>query len=140
MSREIKFRAWDRHVGKMFDWIELKKLFNWNVFDQRVIYLMQFTGFYDINGNEVYEGDLLAWPEYHDNSDNDYMPVIFEFGCFTVDGSAIWDYAVYIKDNHGKIKDPTNELEELMITGNIYEDPDLVTSYYKKKLKKQGYL
>jgi hypothetical protein len=83
--------------------------------------LMMFTGFKDINGVEVCQGDLLAWPENHDNHENDPMPVIFEYGVFQIDGSAIWDYAKWIEKGSNKFADPTYRLEELEVVGNIYD-------------------
>ncbi len=58
MSREIKFRAWDKYNGKMFpdDIIQ-----NWTVatFRWDNYMTMQYTGLKDKNGKEIYEDDLL---------------------------------------------------------------------------------
>ena len=63
MSREIKFRAWDREQKKIFpvDSLVFEKG-NAIVNGKTDIDLMQYTGLKDKNGVEIYEGDVLSEP------------------------------------------------------------------------------
>lgn len=54
MSREIKFRFWDKDLKKM---CERKPAHN--DFSHPNIVPLQFTGVKDRNGKEIYEGDLV---------------------------------------------------------------------------------
>jgi uncharacterized phage protein (TIGR01671 family) len=83
-------------------------------------YLMQYSGIKDKHGKEVYEGDILTYRD--EDGDEQLWPVTFEDGCFVVNGSAIWDYLRYDKNNQ-----PTDHLEAyLEVAGNIYENKELV--------------
>ena len=128
MTREIKFRAWDKD---MKEWIPEKSIIiskgkplalinevptpiekainmigklcnpNWE--------LIQFTGLKDKNGKEIYEGDIINfWA-------NDTKQVV-EFK-----NGAYWMFVV--DDDHNPVPLPSKYIE---VIGNIYENPELL--------------
>ena len=102
--REIKFRAWNREKKKLVYDFEAT-----SPFESRVITFypardcMQFTGFEDSNGVDIYEGDLLEHSCYK-------KPVIVtwnaDMGCYKFGG--------VLRSNLIKV------------IGNIHENPELL--------------
>lgn len=110
MTREIKFRVWNRHSKRMIEHNELRGLH----FDTVLCAenLMQYTGLKDINGKEIYEGDILKKNE-------DILEVIWGRQ------RAGWRGKVIKRSNYGwKIMENIFKVE---VIGNIYENPELLT-------------
>lgn len=127
MKREIKFRAW---TGEKM--VQVEKLTLWpgsiaghcvscgNHHGASHGALMQFTGFRDKTGKEIYEGDILATS--NDGSD----------GCYEweseIMGAVEWDEC-----SAGFIGVPERSEESIYdsryvtVIGNIYETPELLT-------------
>jgi hypothetical protein len=110
-QREIKFRVWDGRQKAM------AKDYVITIFDRdlpQVQYqgfhrdgedwvLMQFTGHHDKNGKEIYEGDILTWP------DTDPFEVKW--------GAGMWE-GIGLPE----------EWNDCVIIGNIYENPELLAT------------
>ena len=122
MTREIKFRAWDK---KAKVWLE------WGTFDLFVILkndryaVVEYTGLKDKNRKEIYEGDICQ-------DDCGHLMEI-KFGELPLDkgSDCVCTYQSFYAKDYGKIGEaPWNECNEIgewfEIIGNIYENPDLL--------------
>ena len=121
--REIKFRAYLKDTNEMvtvgaMDWDHEGNLLCLNYPKGKDYFgyeddiaLMQYTGYEDVFGNEIYEGDVVRFDRklfevrwmfsgFYANADDDYVPIA------------------------------TNE-EDMEVVGNIYESPDLIKLIYQ---------
>ncbi len=136
MSREIKFRAWEKSYedseGEMlimpmnklkFDYeqgfvlafTEYEDFYCHEGYGKERIYtfeVMQYTGLKDKNGKEIYEGDI--------RKDGHYVKYWGEKACFG-----------WYKTPFGFIITTDFAEEEIEVTGNIYENPELITNKQK---------
>ena len=118
--REIKFRAWDRKSSQM-----VYPSVVGNPFDSEELELMQFTGLKDVQGREVYEGDIIK-PEKLP-SDDPYE----EVGEIYWDGDGYYWAIKWRNVDRGFVKSNLDKLmavfaSGLEIIGNIYENPELL--------------
>jgi hypothetical protein len=125
--REIKFRGWStydnvwvygyitvrttkRDLEKHYYIYSQSGLSGWRVDSKSV---GQFTGCYDIGGNEIYEGDILGGICVH-GSISDAV-VVFKDGRFSVE-----------QNTGEKYTDDVCYYAAYMIIGNTYENQEMV--------------
>ena len=115
--REIKFRAWNSNTKKMTDEFLIipntGKALQW--YDEgntgwvlEHFEVMQFTGLHDKNGKEIYEGDICLG--HSDGS-----------------GKIVWQEDAYVYEFDDENVVNLWEAKPLIVIGNIYENPDLLT-------------
>lgn len=138
MSREIKFRGYSKELQKWF-YGSLYNGLSWSDFiisnegfesRQQVVHesVGQYTGLEDKNGNPIYEGDIITFPELYETPEmtsTKYIQssVIFYEGAFYL--------SFPDKDYH--YTGESNLAQEMFaydgnfeIVGSIYETPSLI--------------
>lgn len=113
--RELKFRAWDKYrnqivwplsdEGAFSDGSVSASTTHSKHHGQYDMPLMQFTGMKDSTGEDIYEGDILAYPDKKQGKAVEYKE--------------LFDNEQGYKIGMGYDIDP-----ERVVIGNIYEDPE----------------
>ena len=126
MTREIKFRAWDKKQNQMVlidppryhEKIGALVMYS-SVLISDEMELMQYTGLKDNNGKDIYEGDIVNlttnhiadlnpdWPKKTSKVEVKWENAMFKFGDMTM--------------NYMPLRNA-----ELKVIGNIYENPELL--------------
>ena len=124
--REIKFRAWNTFIKKMYDFNTIKNsgIFaldkgldgnDFLVLPLKNIELMQYTGLKDKNGVEIYEKDVLecrGWNKTEQEWVKNFL-IVFIDGCFALKGTDGGMYGLF---------------KNSKVIGNIHENPELLES------------
>ena len=145
--RELKFRAWDRINKNMCEVTSL------NFYDECVylnehadgsgtrnrlgeVELMQYTGLKDKNGVEIYEGDMLLYPDTYTEEvdvgvgsvpvaqmeENSFYPVVFFEGAF---GLNVLDSEL-LYNGFQSLREVLSCVEYVEVIGNIYQNKELL--------------
>jgi len=132
--RKIKYKAWDKHLNKMWEVTELVfengelKLIRGKIDGiscgciktfvpvrfQKII-LLQFTGLYDKKGKEIYEGDILSGME---NFSVTY--------CNGMDDCLGMNVGWYLQRNDWESWTELYHEDFWEVIGNIYDNPKLL--------------
>ena len=122
--RELKFRAWDKSQKYMAyqGYPGLETLYSFMFYFAEDI-VLQSTGFFDKNENEIFEGDILSdWNEVDGKQVQSFLQV---FWCNS-DGAWKLDSSFNQDKSSGDLL--SEELSSFVyeISGNIYENPELL--------------
>ena len=134
--REIKFRVWDKQIKR---WLEDFTIgLDGDVYlrsapDEVPMFMssgrvevMQFTGFFDMNGKEIYEGDILGYKYEWSDSGEEMEKGVVNFGkwnCSCCNGV----YGFYGDGiDLRRCEEDGGEDEGVVVIGNIYENPELL--------------
>ena len=147
--REIKFRVFDKKIGKIFKAHDLRFTAeeaiyevchdtirddggkHWEFTDFKEVVLMQYTGLKDKNGKEIYEGDILEYVSYMRDENKRKEIVEFDEKC---GGWYVHKQADTLSDVLFKQHNEEWQLKQnykpsikhkVRVIGNIYENPEL---------------
>ena len=132
MKREIKFRAYSSHNHKMYPVSDIE----WDI-DGRIwvtaddgkngielideeAHLMQYTGLHDMNGREIYEGDIVKF-----FGANKKIKVKNEFGIivYKADRYGAGFNSIIQNKEHGY---GGINIAQDIVFGNVHENPELL--------------
>jgi hypothetical protein len=109
MKREIKFRVWD---SVYLNWKNPEDYTYTELFLDDKYIVQQFTGMLDKNGKEIYEGDIIFCKVY--------------YGIENRIGIVDYFASSFIVDWRNQIDDPLDEIPDIKVIGNIFENPELL--------------
>lgn len=143
-QRLLKFRAWDSEARNMLDeWI-FSQEYSYMVPGEQIelnqlvqttdLHIMQFSGFYDRSGREIYEGDILLSREADTGLEDELFEMTFELGGFClVDYPRSTESEAYVSYRNW-YNSASRSLDETLpqpacrfdIVGHIYEPGELI--------------
>lgn len=112
----IKFRAWDNECKVIRDYDELKGL-TLDALDASDFKLEQFTGLKDVNGKDIYEGDIIK--SNYKYAQPKVSQIIIENGNSYILGEDLATGNEMLVSDH---------ISEIKVIGNVHTDGDLIDS------------
>ena len=115
--RELKFRAWDTDNQEMLDWDKVQELIflkGIDIFHTDTLIPIEHTGLKDKNGKEGHFDDLVKWGKA-------IYKVVWNEG----EGIAALQY-VSGREIFKYLR--ISQIKQGVIIGNIYENPELMSS------------
>lgn len=131
MSREIKFRAWNKFTNTMIPTKKVEFSFSEWINNDNWVF-MQFTGLKDKNDKEIYEGDIVRtigkkWKKNEDDFGGNYEDV--EHISVVEWWKSYSNIGYRLKSKFGKtvmIKPSALVTMKVEVIGNIHENPELL--------------
>lgn len=117
--RKIKFRAWDKECKVIRDYDELKGL-TLDALDASDFKLEQFTDLKDLNGKDIYEGDIIEF-----FGANKKIKVKKEFGIIVYKADRYGAGFNSIIQNKERGYGGINIAQDIVV-GNVHENPELL--------------
>ena len=114
MSREIKFRAWNKEFDLMVYDIQKCESFACRLIDKNQE-IMQYTGLNDKFEKEIYEGDIIE--EVYLGDKNIKGKIIYNKDAFEIE----WISKDHFNNNILHVRN-----KDIQVIGNIYEAKDLL--------------
>ncbi|EJP81404.1 YopX family protein [Bacillus cereus] len=128
---EIKFRLYQKLAKEMMSWERAKGLYKLDVLDDNeesniFSSWMQYTGLKDVNGTEIYVGDIVRIFVENDPEEKEYISKVYK-----LDGAFAVDMAGYDISTDVHCIGWIPEDYSLQVIGNIHSNPELLKNLTK---------
>ena len=107
-------------VAESFPYLVASDPFDVYDTDKHYLTIMQYTGFTDKNGKEIYDGDIAKYMQYK-------TPIVIIWDC----KFAAFDFYHVGDEGTRHILSPRIASESIEVIGNTYENPELLEEVMK---------